>query len=249
MGPQNPTKKTPHGIPHVGGGAPGNPLTGGVPMINMHIHMHMHIHMLKHIHVHLCVSRWVCRRERGRGCEGGREGGRHTWKEGKSRLWMRMRDQEWRREGQRASKRVKDKEKEILKESRGRKKEDVCVCERNSVLCVCVWGSAEVKERKREREPRDAHYIWKALVHNSTKVPTVYKRLHINTMWWIGGRNPGQDTRKWTELEARERGQERCRAYVQEIVILCIMWNSRQKMGWHRNCRARSLSACNARPL
>jgi len=25
--------------------------------------------------------------------------------------------------------------------------------------------------------------------------------------------------------------------------------NSRQKMGWHRNCRARSLSACNARPL
>ena len=28
---------------------------------------------------------------------------------------------------------------------------------------------------------------------------------------------------------------------------ICI--NSRKKMGWHRNCRARSLSACNARPL
>jgi len=51
---------------------------------------------------------------------------------------MRMREEEWRREGQRASKRVKDKEKEILKESRGGKKEDVCVSERNSVLCVCV---------------------------------------------------------------------------------------------------------------
>jgi len=32
-------------------------------------------------------------------------------------------------------------------------------------------------------------------------------------------------------------------------IYIHIYVNSRQKLGWHRNCRARSLSACNARPL
>jgi len=50
--------------------------------------------------------------------------------------------------------------------------------------------------------------------------------LHTFNFWtrWIGSAFRRRDGMRWTQ-------------------------NSRQKMGWHWNCRARSLSACNARPL